>query len=87
MDADEPVVLIMSGGVGCGNIQALCNELLQQGSEPFAIYVLVGRNTDLQLELEAAYADCGRLHIVPFTREVARYMNAADGMISKPGGL
>ncbi len=87
MDADEPVVLIMSGGVGCGNIQALCNELLQQGSEPFAIYVLVGRNTDLQLELEAAYADCGRLHIVPFTREVARYMNASDVMISKPGGL
>ena len=87
MDAELPIVLIMSGGVGCGNIQALCNELLRQATRPFAIYVLVGRNAELQQELEAAYADCELLHVVPFTREVARYMNAADVMISKPGGL
>lgn len=87
MDASLPVVLIMSGGVGCGNLQALCNELLRQATRPVAIYVLVGRNTELQQELERAYAGSPLLHVVPFTREVAQYMNAADVMISKPGGL
>lgn len=87
MDADLPVVLIMSGGVGCGNLQALCDELLQQGGDPFAIYVLVGRNAALQQELEAAYESSERFRVIPFTREVALYMNASDVLISKPGGL
>lgn len=87
MDADLPSVLIMSGGVGCGNIQALCDELLNRMTFPFSIYVLVGRNEDLRQELETAYESCEYLHVVPFTRQVALYMNASDVMISKPGGL
>ena len=87
MTADLPSVLIMSGGVGCGNIQALCDELLNRMTFPFSIYVLVGRNEDLRQELETAYESCEYLHVVPFTRQVALYMNASDVMISKPGGL
>lgn len=83
---DKPLVLLMGGGVGCGNMLELCRELLSQ-DEDSLIYVLVGRNSGLSEKINDAYGESGRVFPVAFTKEVNVYLKAADVMISKAGGL
>lgn len=84
---DKPVYLIMTGGVGCENISSLCDELLRYEKDDFAAYVLVGRNEELKKTLDSRYSGDAQIQAVSFTKLVSLYMNAADVMISKPGGL
>ena len=84
---DKRIYLIMTGGVGCGNIAALCDGLLADDKSDFLALVLTGKNDKLREELTARYTGDSRVQAVPFTREVNLYMNAADVLITKPGGL
>ena len=84
---NQDVFLIMSGGIGVGNAGAICDEILRRHSGAFTVYILVGRNSDLKQTLEEKYAGNEHVRIVTFTKKVNVYMNAADVMISKPGGL
>lgn len=83
---EQSVVLLMGGGVGCGNMLELCRELLNQ-SDSIAVYVLVGKNEALADKLKEAYPESDRIIPVAFTDKVSIYMRAADVMISKAGGL
>ena len=84
----QDVFLVMSGGIGVGNAGAICDEiLLRHDSGAFTVYILVGRNSDLKRTLEEKYAGNEHVRIVTFTKKVNVYMNAADVMLSKPGGL
>ena len=84
----QNVFLVMSGGIGVGNAGAICDEvLLRHDGGAFTVYILVGRNSDLKQTLEEKYAGNEHVRIVTFTKKVNVYMNAADVMISKPGGL
>ena len=87
LPAGKRIYLVMTGGVGCGNIAALCDGLLADDSSDFLALVLTGKNDKLREELTARYAGDHRVQAVPFTREVNLYMNAADVLITKPGGL
>lgn len=82
----QPMILLMSGGVGCGSLSELCGELLKQPDD-CRLCVLTGRNDSLRLELEAIYSGNARVRILPFTDRTWQYMKAADAVISKPGGL
>ena len=84
---EQDVFLVMSGGIGVGNAGAICDEILRRHSGAFTVYILVGRNSDLKQTLEEKYAGNEHVRIVTFTKKVNVYMNAADVMISKPGGL
>lgn len=84
---DKKVYLVMTGGIGCENMLGLCGGLLDSLKKDGKIYVLVGRNGDLKRKLNEAYSGDDRLVPVEFTKKVSVYMNAADVMISKPGGL
>ncbi len=85
---NRKLCLIMTGGMGCGNIRQLCDELLRQISIPhFSIIVLSGRNEALHNELCQAYTEDDRVQSVSFTPQVALYMKAADLLISKAGGI
>ena len=81
------IYLIMSGGVGCGNLNAMCDELLNIEDTDFAAYVLVGRNKSLEQSVNERYGNNPHIKVVPFTKKVNLYMEAADVMLSKPGGL
>lgn len=83
----KAVFMVMGGGVGCGNIIALCDELLKQDGEDYVAYILVGRNRKLKERIDRRFGDDGRIRPVTFTKKVNLYMNAADVMISKAGGL
>lgn len=79
--------LFMSGGVGCGHIIQLCEELFRLEDGDFTAYVLVGRNQEMADELNREFGDSGHIVAVSFTRQVNIYMEAADVMVSKAGGL
>ena len=81
------IYLLMTGGMGSGNAGALCRELLREETQPFTAIVLAGRNSALREEMEKAFAGEQRIRCVCFTDEVNLYMEAADVILSKPGGL
>lgn len=83
----KAVFLIMSGGVGCGNILELCDELINRNETNYVAYILVGRNSELKEKIDVRYANHPQIQAVTFTEKVNLYMNAADVLISKPGGL
>ena len=84
---DIPVFLIMTGGVGSGNAAAICDRLLETEKTDFLAYVFVGRNNDLKEALEKRYHENRQIRIVAFTEDINIYMNAADVLISKAGGI
>lgn len=79
--------LVMSGGVGCGNLSELCDELLRRAQGEFSVCVITGRNEKLREQLSERYFDDGRVSVLGFTEKVGLYMRAADVLISKAGGL
>lgn len=87
MPIDKKVFLVMSGGIGGGNVMGLCDDLVKTADENTLIYVLVGKNTKRQEKLNERYRSNKSIITVPFTREVNLYMKAADVLLSKPGGL
>lgn len=80
------MLLVMSGGVGCGHIYDICNEINSM-KQNFNAYILVGRNNEMREEIDRRFGNTGRIRTVAFTNDVDIYMKAADAMISKPGGL
>lgn len=87
LPSDKKILLVMSGGIGGGNVTGLCNALCDGAQEDFIACVLTGRNEKVRESLSEAYKEDPRIRPIPFTKEVNLYMNAADLMISKPGGL
>ncbi len=84
---DLPVVLVLCGGFGVGPVTDLLRTFRD---EPFAAQVVVvtGRNEALRLEAETI----GRTASMPvrvegFVTNMHAWLNAADLLVSKPGGL
>ena len=84
---DKKIFVVMSGGIGGGNVTGLCSALLEEMDENSLLYVLVGRNEERKEKLKERYGENGRVIPVGFTDEVQYYMKAADVLLSKPGGL
>lgn len=87
--ANRKMYLIMTGGIGCGNILELCNEILrgEDRDDDTSVYVLAGRNSDLKGSIEKRYKNDDRIQAITFTEKVDIYMSAADVLLSKPGGI
>jgi processive 1,2-diacylglycerol beta-glucosyltransferase len=87
LDSDIPTLIIMSGGLGVGGIDALTKHLLGIEQE-MQIIALAGRNKQLLTDLQAlAVQYPGKLVPMGFTTTIERTMAASDLAISKPGGL
>lgn len=84
---NRKIYLILTGGVGCGHVCVLCDELLRIGGEDGFVCVLTGHNDALREQLQARIGEHAPFRAVPFTEQVHLYLNAADAVISKPGGL
>ncbi len=84
---DLPVVLQLSGGFGVGPIEKLFQALLQV-QKPIQLVTITGRNEALREQLAAfAPPPRHRVKVLGFTREIDELMQAADLIVSKPGGL
>jgi len=84
---DAPVVLIVSGGAGVGDLATTVSNLLALPGD-FQIVAVAGRNEAAKGALDAlALRHPGRLLAIGFTNEMQTLMAAADLVVTKPGGL
>ncbi len=87
-DSGRPLVMLMSGGLGVGNIRELAEKLLEINDQDFQIAALAGKNQLLLEslnELAEKYPD--RLYPLGFTNKVDMIMASSSLTVSKPGGL
>ena len=87
LPANTPVVLIMGGGLGLGDISKTLQEL-ENLSVKLAILVVAGHNEKLQADVKS-FAK-GSRHVVKswgYTEKIHELMQLADLLITKPGGL
>lgn len=82
-----PTVLLMSGGEGSVDLEGLIRELDKNRGD-FQIAALSGRNLKLCARLQRLRARLSHhLVVLSFTDRVDELMEAADLLVTKPGGL
>lgn len=92
LNPEITTVLISAGGYAIGPVERLVKDLLEL-NRPWQVVAIAGKSEKTRARLAgiaAASAQRGgvtRLHVVGFTREMDRYMAAADLLVGKAGGL
>ena len=84
---DARVFLVMTGSMGFGDISSFTLDLLLTCPREASIVILTGNNEPLKAKIDKDFTRERRVRTVPFTKEVALYMDACDVLLSKPGGL
>jgi processive 1,2-diacylglycerol beta-glucosyltransferase len=87
MDPEKTTLLLMSGGLGVGDIASLAERLVAMDAD-FQIVALAGKNAKLLDELKKlAVKHPEKLFPLGFTTTIERVMAASDLAVTKPGGL
>ncbi|ANB61190.1 MGDG synthase family glycosyltransferase [Anoxybacteroides amylolyticum] len=82
-----PTVIIMGGGLGLGGIQQLAYSLLKW-KEKIQVIICTGFNETLRTELlREVMFHHPHFHILEFVHHIDEWMEAADLLITKSGGL
>jgi len=80
---DEPVVLIMGGGEGMGQIETIA-AAIDEARQPVTLVIVAGRNKALRQRLEArSWKTPTRVY--GFVQEMPDFMHAADILLTKAG--
>ncbi len=79
------VVLLMCGSMGCGPMRKLAKGLTDQIPASGMLVTICGRNEKLRKSLEDISDE--RLRLLGFCSQMSEYMDAADLIVTKPGGL
>ena len=79
------VVLLMCGSMGCGPMKKLARELTERLSSDTTLVAICGKNKNLYNSLSEINAP--NLRVLGYTDQVGTYMDAADVIVTKPGGL
>lgn len=79
------VLLLMGGSMGCGPMERLAKLLSEQIPSDTAIVVFCGRNEKLLASMKRLRD--ARLRALGFCDQIPAYMDAADLIVTKPGGL
>jgi processive 1,2-diacylglycerol beta-glucosyltransferase len=85
LDPQTPTVLISGGNHGLGRLDAVLEAV--RASQHAQAAVVTGGNKELFEELSAKYTGDPRIKVVGFIDNMETYMQAADFMVGKPGGL
>lgn len=83
--ADKFTVLLMGGSMGYGNIAGVVSELDAVDAD-FQIISVCGNNAEAKEAVDCLHTK-KRILNFGFTKEIDRLMDAADVIITKPGGL
>lgn len=79
--------LIMGGSLGMGKIIDICTEL-NKINKDFQIIVVTGNNKKLYnelMKLDSSFSK--KTCILGYTKEINKYMQACDILLTKPGGI
>ncbi|MBK8126362.1 MAG: UDP-N-acetylglucosamine--LPS N-acetylglucosamine transferase [Elusimicrobia bacterium] len=83
----RPLVLQLAGGLGVGPVESVHRALLNIRI-PLSVVVVTGTNAYVAERLRSVPNPSRHaVRVLGFTREMERWMGAADLVISKPGGL
>lgn len=87
INPELPVILVMGGSQGLGPIESILSAL-DWISIPFQVLVITGLNEKLRRSLKRNFsARSHRFYIFGYIQEMDRFMEAADILVTKPGGL
>ncbi len=84
---DKPILLMMSGSMGFGGLENMTHALYARFEGNVRIIILCGRNESMRSHLAEVFADSPDVILQPFTDKVSLFMDAADMVFTKPGGL
>ena len=84
---EERLLLVMTGSMGFGNVEALASNLLQLFPPIVKVLILGGTNEKLKQSLRKSFAGNNRVIVLDYTNQVSLYMDASDLLFTKPGGL
>ena len=80
------VILLMCGSMGCGPMKVIARNVARQLKDNEYFVIICGSNRKLYQSLRYL-DDPGSVRVLGFTKNVPSYMNSADLLLSKPGGL
>ncbi|AAK80839.1 processive 1,2-diacylglycerol beta-glucosyltransferase [Clostridium acetobutylicum] len=87
LSLNKKTILIMGGSLGIGKIEDIY-EALSKSRANIQIIIITGNNKKLYSKLlELAEDSYVETRILGYTRDVNRYMQASDLLLTKPGGL
>ena len=79
------VTLLMCGSMGCGPIRKLGKDLTRALPEDSTVVAICGRNDKLAESMADLHDP--KMRVLGYTQNVSDYMDAADLIVTKPGGL
>ena len=80
-------ILIMSGSMGFGHLAPMIRSFLKKYGNQVTLVVMGGNNEELKTSLRERFGAYENVHILDFTDRVPLYMDSADLLYTKPGGL
>ncbi len=84
---DKPTVMVMGGGFGLGGIKDLAHSLIKW-KENIQLIICTGNNHSLRISLERnKHFQHPHIRIIGFVDIIDNLLDAADLLITKPGGL
>jgi len=84
---NKKTVLIMGGSFGAGNLIKLVNSMMKSNLD-LQVIVISGSNKKVKKELDKLKEEVDKdLIILGYTENLSLYMDAADILVTKPGGL
>lgn len=87
LDPDKKTLMIMGGSLGMGKISAIYEQLSMSNID-IQLIVIAGNNKKLYSKLIELKEDAKiETRILGYTKEVNKYMQACDLLLTKPGGL
>lgn len=84
IEGERPLVLLVGGGDGVGPLAAIVQQL-QAHRAPATLVVIAGRNQRLRQHLLRQAQTMPNLRVLGFTEHMARWLRAADILVSKAG--
>ncbi len=84
LDPKLPTVLVMGGSQGLGPMEEMVEQLQAAAVQ---CIVLTGLNRELFHSLQKNYARNPHVKVFGFTQQISTLMDAADLLVTKPGGL
>ncbi len=87
MSEEGRLLLMCCGSMGCGPIRSMALRIGELLGDNDSLVIICGSNHQLEKELEFFTSDDIRIKICGFTDKMSLYMDAADLIITKAGGL
>lgn len=86
IDNKRPAVLVAGGGWGLGNLGQIARKIADIPEKP-QVVIVTGTNSGLEKMLNSSLGKKSNITVKGLVNNMHEYMQAADVMVTKPGGL